>query len=301
MRIVSVLPSATEIVCALGGRRELVGRSAECDFPPDVAELPAVMRPRTLDGERPSAEIDRRVRTARAAGESLYDLDVGLLRSLRPDLLLTQDLCGVCSVTDQQVASACAEAGVRPEIVSLAPRTLDEVWGTFAVVGRAIDRPDEGDRLAATARARAGPLPASSDVRVAVVEWLDPPILAGLWTPDIVRVAGGVPLGPASGTPGERTTWEAVAALAPDLVVLSPCSFPVERTGRELAGRRLSERIGRLRPALGTFVADEAFFSRPGPRLAEGVDLVRGLLRGTEPRLSRPVVRWGRPIPEART
>lgn len=292
MRIVSVLPSATEIVCELGARSQLVGRSAECDYPPDVRELPVVMRPRALDADRPSAEIDRRVRAARASGESLYELDVDRLRSLAPELLLTQDLCGVCSVTDREVADACAAAGVRPTIVSLAPRALEEVWATFATVGKAIGRPKEGLELAHRARQRSRPSPAGSPPRVAVVEWLDPPILAGLWTPDIVRAAGGEPVGPEAGAPGLRTDWSEVARLRPDLVVLSPCSFSVERSRAELADARIADGVRRVAPRLGTFVADEAFFSRPGPRLAEGVELVRALLRGAEPRLTMPAVRW---------
>ncbi len=293
MRIVSVLPSATEIVCALGARDELVGRSAECDFPADVAELPIVMRPRTLDAERPSAEIDRRVARALSQGESLYALDVPLLRQLRPDVLLTQDLCGVCSVTEEEVRRACAEAGLRPEILSLNPRTLEEVWGSVEAVGRAIGRVPEGRSLAASLRERsAAAFSPERTARVAVVEWLDPPILAGLWTPDLIERAGGLAVGPRSGAPGERTSWPDLASRQPDLVVLSPCSFGVSRTARELATPALARALGGLAPRLGTFLADEAFFSRPGPRLVEGAGMLGALLRGGVPEYSLPTVRW---------
>ena len=292
MRVVSVLPSATEIVWALGHGSELVGRSAECDFPPEARSLPVVMKPRTLDAERPSGEIDRRVVEARGRGESLYSLDVPLLRSLRPELLLTQDLCGVCSVTEREVADACAAAGVRPRVVSLSPHRLDEVWASVAEVGRAVGDPAAGDRLAGSLRHRASPRGAGPGHRVAIVEWLDPPILAGLWTPEIVTAAGGLPLGPGPGEVGQRTSWAEIAGLRPDLLVLSPCSFSVERSVRELREPRLGRAIGTVRPPLGTFVADEAYFSRPGPRLADGIDLVRNLLRGETSPAPMPVARW---------
>jgi iron complex transport system substrate-binding protein len=297
VRIVSVLPSATEIVCALGARRELVGRSAECDYPSDVREVPVVMRPRTLDADRPSAEIDRRVQAARANGESLYELDVELLRALRPDVLLTQDLCGVCSVTGEEVAVACASAGVRPAVVSLSPRTLEEVWRTFTTVGEAIGRPREARELVERSRSRPEGTGSPGRFRVAVVEWLDPPILAGLWTPDIVRAAGGTPVGPASGDVGSRTGWTELATVRPELVVLSPCSFSAGRTEQELLDPTLAAGVRAVAPRLGTFVADEAYFSRPGPRLSEGVRLVRALLGGSLPPSSMPVRRWT-PAPE---
>ncbi len=281
MRVVSVLPSATEIVCALGHGPELVGRSAECDYPLEVRGVPVVMQPKVWDSDRPSREIDARVRAVRSTGASLYSLDLEVLRDLRPDLLLTQDLCGVCSVTEAEVAAACARAGVSPRVVSLTPRRLDEVWDSVSTIGRALDDGAAAARLLSRTR---DTLPAAqiagSRPRVAVVEWLDPPILAGLWTPDIVEAAGGRAVGPAPGTPGQRTTWDALAGNDVDLLILSPCSFAVDRTMRELEDAALREKISALAPRLGTFVADEAYFSRPGPRLAEGVRLVHGLLRG---------------------
>ncbi len=292
MRIVSLLPSATEIVCALGAGGKLVGRSSECDFPEEVRGLPAVMRPRTLDSARPSAEIDRRVRDARQSGESLYELDLELLRRLRPDVLITQDLCGVCSVTEDEVATACTAAGIRPNVVSLSPRTLEEVWSSVETVGAAIGRASEARRLASRLRERASSERAASAPRVVVAEWLDPPILAGLWTPAMVAAAGGTPLGPAPGEVGHRSTWEEIARLRADLLVLSPCSFSCERTRQELDDPRLAGAVSRVGARLGTFVADEAYFSRPGPRLADGIDLLRSLVRGHAPRGPMPVARW---------
>ena len=288
MRVISVLPSATEIVWALGHGGELVGRSSECDYPAEVRGLPVVMRARTLDSDRPSREIDARVRESRSRGESLYELDQELLRELRPDLLLTQDLCGVCSVTEQEVIEACGLAGVHPRVVSLRPTRLSEVWDTVETVGDSLGDPGPGRRLADSLRARTSER-ASTGPTVAVVEWLDPPILSGLWTPELVAAAGGMPVGPSVGEPGARTSWSDLRALPPDLLVLSPCSFSVDRCLRELADPRIAEAVRSVRPPLGTFVADEAYFSRPGPRLAEGADLIRALLAGTMPDGPMPV------------
>ena len=283
-----MLPSATEIVCALGHGSELVARSSECDFPAEVRHLPVVMRPRTWDSDRPSREIDARVLRARGANESLYELDVNALRMLRPDLLLTQDLCGVCSVTPEEVTAACELAGVRPRIVSLTPTNLTEVWETVEVVGSALGDELRGRELAHSLRGRTRVRP-GSERTVAVVEWLDPPILAGLWTPDLVISAGGVPLGPRSAHPGARTTWKDLARLSPDLVVVSPCSFSVDRTNRELASSALRDEVLATRPPLGVYVADEAYFSRPGPRLADGAELIHQLLERGMPAGPMPV------------
>ncbi|MCI4339723.1 MAG: cobalamin-binding protein [Thermoplasmata archaeon] len=295
MRVVSLLPSATEIVHDLGAGATLVGRSEECDFPDEVRGLPIVMRARAFDGDRPSGEIDERVREVRGSGESLYELDLDQLRTLGPEVVLTQDLCGVCSVTDADVQTACRVSGIAPQIVTLGPRTLEEVWDSIEVVGSAVGRSADAHALAERLRLRTtdrGPVEGSPSPVVAVVEWLDPPILAGLWTPDIVRAAGGTALGLEPGAPGLRTTWSAIRSAAPDLVVLSPCSFRVERTRRELDRSPLRSELARWRPPLGFWIADEAYFSRPGPRLADGVDLIRSLLSGREPRGPMPCARW---------
>lgn len=290
MRVVSLLPSATEIVAALGHRSELVGRSEECDFPPEVRDLPVIMRARDADRDRSSREIDARVRSARARGRSLYELDVEGLRRLAPDLILTQDLCGVCSVTPEEVATACSRADVRPRLLSLTPRRLEEVWATVLEVARALGDEAAGRTLRDQLRAPVRPeLRPAVRPRVAVVEWLDPPILAGLWTPDMVAAAGGFSVGPRPGRVGRRTTWEELASSRIDLLVLSPCSFSVDRTLVELRDRILRERVNRLVPRLGIYVADEAYFSRPGPRLKEGIRLVRDLVAGEHGSAPMPV------------
>jgi iron complex transport system substrate-binding protein len=292
MRVVSVLPSATELVFALGHGSELVGRSEECDHPAEVRRLPAVMRPRTWDAGLASATIDARVQRVRAGGESLYTLDVPLLASLAPDLLLTQDLCGVCSATPDEVVAACRRAGVAPKIVALTPRTLADVWDGARVVGEALGDASAGEDLAHELAGRGGRTAVSGELRVAVVEWLDPPILAGLWTPRMVEVAGGRYLGPAEGEVGRRTTWPEIARLAPDLLILSPCSFSVPRTREELRERALGASVAAVQPPAGILVADEAYFSRPGPRLADGVELLAHALRREEWRPPMPVESW---------
>jgi iron complex transport system substrate-binding protein len=294
MRIVSLLPSATETVCTLGAARDLVGRSVECDYPEAVRSLPVVMHPRALDATRPSGEIDARVRATRATGESLYALDLELLRALRPDLLLTQDLCAVCSVTDAEVRAACEVVGVSPRIASFSPLRLSDVWDTVEGIGEAVGRRPAGALLSNALRSfelrqRRRAALRTKRPRVAIVEWLDPPILSGLWTPDIVAAAGGLSIGPAPGGRAQTTSWPELAIQGPDLVVLSPCSFSVERTVHELGD---PTPLGALDPSLGCWIADEAFFSRPGPRLAKGIELVASLLDGSPTAAPGELRRW---------
>lgn len=296
MRVVSVLPSATEIVCAVGARTALVGRSAECDYPSGIEGLPVVMQAKSLGAEHSSREIDARVRAFRARDESLYAIDLARLAELRPDLLLTQDLCRVCSVTDDEARAACAQAGVAPRILSIAPRSLSEVWASVATIGAAVGRAEQGRRLSEELAARTPPAGRGSRPRVLVLEWIDPPIEAGLWTPELVESAGGRPWSRADTGTAHDVDLGTIAADPPDLVIVSPCSFPVERTRRELEGTELGGRLARLRVPRGVWLADEAHFSRPGPRLAEGRDLVERLLRGDRPSGRLPVVEWTAPL-----
>ncbi|MHB8352414.1 MAG: TroA family protein [Thermoplasmata archaeon] len=300
-RVVSLLPSATEILHALGAGDLMVGRSAECDFPRPVVDLPIVMRARAMDSVRPSAEIDARVRSVRGRGESLYVLDLPLLRTLRPDVIFTQDLCGVCSVTEAEVTEACRSAGIDPLIVALTPRSLPDVLETVGSVGRAVGREDEAAALGAalTARNSRGDRTVRADAsRVAVVEWLDPPILAGLWAADQICGAGSRPMeGVRSGEVGLRTQWAELARAAPDLTVVSPCSFSVDRTLRELADPRIARSVAELGGPI--WIADEAYFSRPGPRLWDGLELLADLVAGVTPRAPYPVRPWPPTAPGA--
>jgi iron complex transport system substrate-binding protein len=297
MRVVSVLPSATEIVATLGAEELLVGRSEECDFPPSVRSLPVVMRARTLDSERPSSEIDARVRNAVASSEGLYELDVPLLARLAPDLILTQDLCRVCSVTDQEVVDACARAGVHPRILSVAPTRAEEVWTSIEIIGEAVGRSNRARELAGALRDRTTRVGGHREDRVAVIEWLDPPFESGLWTPDLIDSAGGRPWSAVAGRTALRKDWRSLEKDPPELMILSPCSFSVGRSRRELDGTPLGDQLHALRVAKGIWIADEAYFSRPGPRLAEGVELIRSLLQDRRPTGSMPVEVWAEPFP----
>ncbi len=295
MRTVSVLPSATEIVSALGAGELLVGRSAECDYPEEVRRLPVVMRPRAEEFDRPSAEIDQRVRASLRAGESLYDLDLDQLAKLRPDLLLTQDLCRVCSVTDAEARTACELAGVSPRILSLSPRSLDDVWDSIRTIGRALDRTDAAEALVGALRTRTPAGRASSGRRVLVLEWIDPPIEAGLWTADLIRSAGARPWSTEGHDPAHPVSLAAVREDPPDLVIVSPCSFSVPRTLAELRRAPNAQELAKLPVPSGIWIADEAHFSRPGPRVVEGRELIARLLAGRGPSGALPVAPW---VPE---
>ncbi len=293
-RVVSLLPSATEILYLLGAGDLLVGRSEECDYPPAVSALPVVMRARTRDADRPSAEIDARVQAVRGAGESLYVLDLEKLQALRPEVIFTQDLCGVCSVTEEEVRRACRAVGLEAAIVSLSPRTLPEVAESIRTVARAVGRDRTAEAILAELEARerrAGRRGDRRPPRLAVIEWVDPPILAGLWAPDQITGAGGRPMeGVHSGAVGVRTSWPELARAAPEIAVVSPCSFSVERTERELAAPGISRAVARL--GCPVWIADEAYFSRPGPRLWDGLELLHDLVDGAPRRTPRPVHRW---------
>ena len=284
MRVVSFLPSATEMVFALGQGGLLVGRSQECDYPAEARALPVVMRARSAFDGKDSRTIDRIVSEALAQHQELYQVDEERLRKLAPDLVLTQDLCAVCSVTPGTLQTVLETFSPRPKVLALSPTRLTHLFRDLEVLARALDVADRGKTLSSEsqrrlARARPDQVP-PEPVRVLVLEWLDPPIVAGLWVPDQIREAGGVPLLARAGAPGRRTDWDAVRGLGADLLVVAPCGYPLSRTVEELA-RVPAHPLGDLHPARGVWLADEAFFSRPGPRLLEGVELLSDLLSGT--------------------
>ncbi len=265
MRICSLLPSATEIVGALGLADRLVGVSAECDWPPEVRELPVVSAARIDPNALSSADIDVAVREALVGSRSLYAIDEPLLDELAPDLIVTQDLCAVCAVSSGDVARLCA---VDAEIVSLDPRTVGEVEESVIGLARRLGVPARGAEVVACmerelerVRSLVG---CRERRRVFVAEWLDPPFAAGHWVPEMVELAGGLDVLGRAGEPSFTTTWDAVLEREPELVVLAPCGFDAERAAREAAT---------LPPLPCRVVAVDANarFSRPAPRLAEGV------------------------------
>jgi iron complex transport system substrate-binding protein len=276
VRVVSLVPSATEIIAALGLADQIVGRSHECNYPPEVQTVPVVSASRIDTAELSSADIDRAVRDALADGRPLYAVDAELLERLAPDLIITQDLCEVCAVSSGEVRRV---THIDVETLSLDPRDLNEIEESIRTVARHLHAAAQGEFLAQAMHHRIDTvhqlvrgLPRQ---RVFVAEWLDPPFAAGHWVPEMVDLAGGDEV---LGLPRERsyaTTWEAVAEAAPQLVVLAPCGFDLERTVGE---------AGSVPPLGARVVAvdGDAAYSRPGPRVAEGVAQLAYLLHPDE-------------------
>jgi iron complex transport system substrate-binding protein len=267
-------------VCALGLREALGGRSHACDFPEDVRALPALTKAR-VDPGLPSAELDARVREIVAQRLPIYMLDEARLSALAPDVVVTQEACEVCAIAYDQVVSSLKRTAPRARVVSLRPARLGDVLEDVRAVAAACDVASRGEALVASlrerlaivaARARPDPRP-----RVAVVEWLDPPMLAGHWVPDAIEAAGGVPLGPPPGAPSPGTAWREVEELRPDAVVVAPCGFDLPRTRRE--AEPLLERLGALAPRV-LLLDGNAYVNRPGPRLVDAVELLAAWLRG---------------------
>jgi iron complex transport system substrate-binding protein len=277
VRIVSLLPSTTEICFAVGAGDEVVGVTFECDFPAE-ARSRRIVSTSALTPGLTSVQIDAEVKARIAAGDDLYHLDEGALATHDADLVLTQDLCAVCAVDVSTVDQALDHLGCRAQVLTVDPARLPDVIDSVVTIGAATGHPDTAariaeqlrDRLAAVEAAVAGrPRP-----RVAVIEWTDPPFTAGHWVPDMVRAAGGDPV---LGTAGERsveTTWEQVAAGAPDLVVVSPCGYRLPAV-LELAKEVVA--AGVLAPGAAVWAVDaDAAFVRPGPRLVDGVEALAG-------------------------
>jgi iron complex transport system substrate-binding protein len=283
-RVVSLIPSGTEIVCALGLRERLVGVSHECDFPADVSALPAVCEPK-VDPRRPSGEIDREVRALVEQALSVYRVKSDVLRSLEPDLVVTQHQCEVCAVSLRDVEGACTALGLKTRICSLEPECLADIESDFGRVAQAAGVAERGRELARGFRARLDALADRSRSldrpRVLLVEWLDPPMVAGGWMPELARIAGAEPLVVAEPRRFQTVTWSSVASADPDAIVVMPCGFGVERTLAELASGPAREALCASRAARQgrLFVADgNAYFNRPGPRIADSAELLMGLV-----------------------
>ena len=279
-RIVSLLPSATEIVCALGGTEELVGISHECDHPHEIRDRAVLTRPR-IDSSGTSRAIDEAVRDVVRDALSVYLVDEAGLASLEPDVIVTQDLCEVCAVSLDDVRAAVARLaqaeGVK--IVSLRPTVLGDLFEDVERVAVAIGRPAAGSALreemqerirVVAERART----ADSRPRVASLEWIDPLMLGGTWMPEIIEAAGGTAVGTSPGALAPALTPEALGGLRPEVVVVKPCGFTL---GRALQERDVLERsvLDVLDPETRVYVTDgNAFFNRPGPRIVESVEIM---------------------------
>lgn len=283
-RIISLLPSATEIVCALGAEDQLVGISHECDHPESIRDRPVLTRSRVAtDGS--SSAIDAAVRATARDALSVYAVDDERLGALRPDVIVTQDLCEVCAVSLDDVRAAVARLAHRDEIaiVSLRPTRLGDVLDDIERLARALGRAARGQDVRgalegriATISARAAQASSRSldRPRVISLEWIDPLMLGGTWMPELIELAGGAPLGVEAGGPAPTIEPQDLAALRPDVVLIKPCGFTMERTLQE---RAIIERVvvGAVEPGCRVYITDgNAYFNRPGPRLVESLEIL---------------------------
>ena len=286
-RIVSLLPSATEIVCALGLQDRLVAVTHECDFPVDaLASIPRVTSNLLPEELRRSEEIDAAVRAAVGDGHGLYALDDAMLAELRPDLILTQELCEVCAVAYPRVVEAArlAGGGSAPMIVSLEPHSLTDVLATIGLVAELAGEPERGSELVADLERRlyGVPVPAVRR-RVALVEWLSPLFAPGHWVPEQVERAGGASVIGQVGARSRESDWEALATADAEVVVLGLCGFDLPRSLEEWAAFEVPEPLTRTSAwQTGELWAIDgsAYLSRPGPRLVDGVDVLEAVLAG---------------------
>jgi iron complex transport system substrate-binding protein len=277
MRLVSLLPSATEIVYALGLGDELVGVTFECDEPPGARlEKTVVVGGRDTRGMA-AGEIDDYVKAQMAAGADLYTLDAGALAGLGADLILTQDLCRVCALPSGQVSDALEYLGCRAEVLSLDPYSLEGVLATIVAVGEASGVRERALDLVGGLRARlaevAGRVAGRPRPRVAIVEWVDPPFTAGHWVPDLVTAAGGRPVGALGGRRSVQTTYAELAATAPDVVLVTPCGFHLDGAAEQAV------QVTRHFPGAQVWAIDgDGLVVRPGPRLVDGVEAIAAIL-----------------------
>jgi len=279
MRIVSLVPHATELLFALGLGDEVVAVTHECDHPPQARERRRVTRDAVPAGMS-AREIDTAVRERTLAGEAIYELDHAALAAARPDLIVTQALCPVCAVSFQDVAAIAQELPSRPRVIALDPSTLGETQADVRTLAAATGRRERGGQLVREAAARidrvrlavrSRPRP-----RVLALEWLDPPYVAGHWTPQMIELAGGQDVAGRPGEPSQTASWETLAAAEPEVVVAMPCGYDAARAHAEALA--YAETLERLKARRVVAVDASAYFSRPGPRLISGLELLGHIL-----------------------
>jgi iron complex transport system substrate-binding protein len=280
MKICSLLPSATEILFALGLGDEVVGVSHECDFPAEACSKPVLIKSR-ISHRDGAAAIDRQVREFLGRGESLYSVDLAALAAIEPDLIVTQDLCHVCAATPDDLGAALAHLPHQPQVVTLNPHSLADVCADIRAVARATRRLKQGSAVVAefeqavaeVEQAVAGlPCP-----RVVCLEWLDPPYIAGHWVPEMVARAGGVDVLGDAGEASFRVDWETIFAARPDVMVLMPCGYGLHEVAKEFRDLALPDgwdTMPAVRNGRVFLVEASAYFSRPGPRLAAGMAIL---------------------------
>jgi iron complex transport system substrate-binding protein len=279
VRIVSLVPSATEALFALGLGPDVIAVTHECDYPAAVLELPKITRdvlPAGLDAR----EIDAAVKARTLAGDSIYELDDELLRDLRPDLIVTQELCSVCAVSYDDVRAVAEEIDPHPHVVSLDPHTVGEVLGDLRTLAQATDRKDAAVELIREASARVDRVRLAvrglRRLRVAALEWLDPPFAAGHWVPQLIEYAGGDDVLGFAGEKSEERTWQEIEASQPDIVIAMPCGFDAEIAHREAEMHR--DELAALGAGEVVAVDAAAYFSRPGPRIIDGLELLAHII-----------------------
>jgi iron complex transport system substrate-binding protein len=285
MRIVSLVPHATELLFALGAGRDVVGVTHECDYPPAALQLKHVTHDRLPPGLG-AAEIDAAVREHTLNGEAIYELDRKALASLEPDLIVTQALCAVCAVSHDEVQEFARTLEPRPKVVALDPHTFGETLGDIRTLAQATGRRDEGVELVARIAGRVDRVRLAvrgvgerERPRVAALEWLDPVFAAGHWTPQMIEMAGGEDVLGLPGEPSQTLDWETVAAAEPQVVVVMPCGYDAARTEEEAL--RYGEPLSALGARQIVAVDASAYFSRPGPRLVDGLELLAQILHPT--------------------
>jgi iron complex transport system substrate-binding protein len=279
MRIVSLVPHATELLFALGLGDDVVAVTHECDFPRDVLTLPHVTRD-VLPPGLSAAQIDAAVRERTAQGEAIYELDERRLGELEPDLIVTQGLCAVCAVSYDDVVKVAERIPTTPRVISLDPKTLGEAMGDIRTIAQATGARDAALDLVTRQRARIDAVrravKGADAVSVAAIEWLDPVFVAGHWTPQIIELAGGTDVLGFAGEHSEQSTWEAVAAARPEVVVVMPCGYDAERSREEAL--RYADELRGVGARRVVAVDAAAYFSRPGPRLVDGLELMGHIL-----------------------
>jgi len=281
VRIVSLLPSATEIVCELGLGDRLVGVTHECDYPPFVKTLPKVTRT-LIPHDAPSSAIDALVREKLKGARALYSLDLEVLERLRPELIVTQALCDVCAVAEEEVTAAACSLPGAPRVVNLEPMRLSEVYDCLRLVGDAAGIPERAAATVARLEARVAEVEQRSREirerpRVALLEWIDPPFGCGHWSPEIVRLAGGVEVIGREGEPSRTTPWSQFVAAAPEVLVVACCGFDAARTRQDLpllASYPGFRELPAVRAGRVYLVDGNAYFSRPGPRLVDSLEIL---------------------------
>jgi iron complex transport system substrate-binding protein len=279
MRIVSLVPSATEMLFALGVGDEVTAVTHECDYPEEARERPRVTRD-VIGPDLPPGEIDRAVRELTEQGRAIYELDEEALTRLQPDLIVTQALCAVCAVSIDDVRAVAERLESKPKVISLDPHTLGEVLGDVRTLAEATDARDAGVDLVQDAASRVDrvrlAVRAAEPVRVAALEWLDPIYVAGHWTPQLIEYAGGIDVLGMPGEHSERRSWEEIAASQPEVVVVMPCGYDAERAAQEAYD--FADELDELGAKRVVAVDAAAYFSRPGPRLIQGLELLGHVL-----------------------